>query len=191
MTAAIEFPRDAALNVAPGPVSPGDAARVRIAFLISQHQALVAQTQFADAKAAALIALAGIFAFTGPFETARMHEGVLGFAPALLIALSALACLWAIIPRYPNMRRQHAQTSFGFAWTDLAAVNRAPDSYADFALHGDLTELMSALARSNVTAARVLAKKFAAMRTAILFTIAAILLTAIRIALAESGVVGI
>ncbi|MEL6267055.1 MAG: hypothetical protein AAFR52_15645 [Pseudomonadota bacterium] len=41
-------------------------SRIRIHFLVGQHQSLIAQMQFADAKAAALMTVIGLLAMRGP-----------------------------------------------------------------------------------------------------------------------------
>lgn len=170
-------PPPPSMPTADGLIEPGDALRARMQFLVAQHQALIGQTQFADAKAAALMTLIGIIALRGPFPGEKMLSHPAGVALALLSAIAIVACLWAIIPRYPKKQlAAAAKDGDAFSWTALASNGWTPTQYADFARDGDFASLIAALAASNVGASRVLAKKFQAMRIATAAAMSAVLL---------------
>ena len=56
-------------------VDTNHASRARIQTLLDQHASLVTQTQFADAKSAALITLIGLLALKGPMPLDAMQHG--------------------------------------------------------------------------------------------------------------------
>jgi len=152
------------LQEAEGLVDPGDALRARIHYLVAQHQSLIAQTQFADAKAAALMTLVGVIALRGPLGDAKFSVWPLGLLVGGLLAAAIVSCLWAIIPRYPRATPFAQRKGVrAFAWTSLASDGWGEERYAEFVRDGAFAELMQALAESNLGALRVLAKKFRAM----------------------------
>ena len=82
-------------------ISTDQMTRVRLAYLQGQNSTLVQQTQFADAKAGALLAMIGLIATRGPgaaFDPKQVTAE--GLALVLLHASGLLACLIVLIPRY-------------------------------------------------------------------------------------------
>ena len=51
-----------------------DELKPRLDFMIAQNHSVVAQTQFADAKAAGLMTLMGLLALRGPFKLDQVRE---------------------------------------------------------------------------------------------------------------------
>lgn len=165
-------------------VEPGDSVRARIHFLVAQNNAMVVQTQFADAKAAALMTLMGLVALRGPLPLTGLMHDPLAMAILALILVSILCCLWAVMPRYPSDRNARGMLARDrFTWTALSSPDYSAERHAEFAVGGDFTELMKAITTSNVGGSRVLRKKFKAMRFAFLCAIAAIVLFVTRLAL--------
>lgn len=165
-------------------IAPGDGLRARVHFLVAQNNALIVQTQFADAKAAALMALMGIIALRGPVPLNPGPEDPLGLAMAAMIVVSVLACFWAVIPRYPGAKMRRRLLSVErFSWPALASDDCTGAAHGAFAREGAFGEIIGALAHANVSHAQVLLKKFRAMRVAFVAAMAAVALLILRIAL--------
>ncbi len=169
--------RQPSIALLEGPVAPGDALRARIHFLTAQHQALIGQTQFADAKAAALMTLVGVVALRGPLPIERLGAHPVGVALGLLIATAIIACLWAIMPRYPRRAWMAAAgAKDAYAWTGLASPGWEAERYTAFARDGDFADLIASIAAANVASSKVLAKKFRATRLAAACAIGSVIL---------------
>ena len=154
-----------------------DELKPRLDFMIAQNNSVVAQTQFADAKAAGLMTLMGLLALRGPFKL----DQVLG-DPLALVALGAMAaavlfCLWAVIPRFPNGRaRDQLATINHYSWVGLAAPHWSPEEHLQFVRDCHKSELLESMATNNVGVSRVLLRKFQAMRVAFYFAIVSVLI---------------
>ncbi len=159
----------------PRPVDPGNALRARIHYMVAQNNAMVIQAQFADAKAAALLTLAGLAALRGPLPEGPLLADLLGVALHALLAATILLCLWAVMPRYPSIRAGNGAGD-RFTWTGLIRDDWSAEAHVDFAREGGFDELLRAVALSNHGASRVLLRKFRIMRVAFLFAIAAVVL---------------
>lgn len=157
-------------------VDVGDSIRARIHFLVAQNAALNVQTQFADAKAAALMTLMGILALRGPIPISALGTDPVGMAALGLSVFSIICCLWAVVPRFsfPRLRVDGARQADHFSWTALSARGYDDVTHAAFVQDGRFPELIRALSTCNVASARVLRKKFAAMRLAFLAALAAV-----------------
>lgn len=149
-------------------------ARVRIAYLMGQNQSMVAQTQFADAKAGALLAFIGLVATRGPGAVTDLSS--ISWEVAALIVLHASALVCAIVVLYPRYAsydvRKRMATEERFSWPALAADGFAAYEYCDFMRGAQLSQLVASVARSNHALAGILLKKFGWLRAA--FAIAAI-----------------
>lgn len=170
-------------------VDAGDSVRARIHFLVAQNNAMVVQTQFADAKAAALMTLMGLVALRGPLPLTGLAADPLALTVLGLILFSILCCLWAVMPRFrtaPEASGLLAQDKF--TWTVLSAPDYSAERHGDFARLGDFDQLMNALSASNVGGARVLRKKFRSMRIAFVCAIVAIVIFVVRLALPVGAV---
>ena len=165
-------------------------ARVRIAFLLGQNQSMIAQTQFADAKAGALLAFVGLVATRGPGAVVEVDA----VTPMVIlqVALHCLALVAAIIVLYPryaslNARKQMIANE-RFSWPALAAEGYSSAAFSDFMRGAQLSQLVSSVARSNHTLSRILLQKFAWLRAAFVIAVIDVALMALRVALA--GVIG-
>jgi hypothetical protein len=146
------------------------ASRLRMQFLIGQQSSLVTQTQFADAKAAALMTLLGLLALNAPVRLGAAGPQQLD---ALLVFLPMIAAvgfaIWAIIPRFPDAARARAMNRHDrFAWPALVARGYAPDEHAEFMRTAEASQLVMSIAHANATMAHVLRRKFVALRIAFL-----------------------
>ncbi|MEL6482126.1 MAG: Pycsar system effector family protein [Pseudomonadota bacterium] len=167
-------------------LDPNYLSRIRIHVLIAQHQGLIQQMQFADAKAAALMTVTGLLAVQGPLSDLGSGAGLAtgisqslsgGFMAALhpMISLAAAffgvaslaMCLWAIVPRYPRIGiRRMMGVVDRFSWPSLATPDYDAASYAAYMRTSEASQLVASLARSNSACANILFKKFHALRYA-------------------------
>ncbi|WP_306120006.1 MULTISPECIES: hypothetical protein [unclassified Roseitalea] len=152
-------------------------SRIRTQYLFAQHQALLTQVQFADAKAIALVTLIGVMLFRGPiapgsFDVANwLHVGffVLGFAGLFF-------CLLAVIPRYPA-RDQRADMARRdrWSWPALASSPAMNAEFIRFMQTAEVSQLVQSVSLSNSAVSRILLSKYAMLRTAFLFSMGALL----------------
>jgi hypothetical protein len=152
-------------------------------FLASQHASLVAQTQFADAKAGALMALLGVLALNGPVKIGGSEP--LQF-DALVIFVTMIAAIgfafWAIMPRFPNvgicrLMKLHDR----FSWPALAGKDYDPEEHALFMRTAEASQLVMSIAHANATMARVLRRKFVSLRIAFVLASADLLLIMLHV----------
>ncbi|MFN3262529.1 MAG: hypothetical protein ACE37J_18440 [Pikeienuella sp.] len=150
-------------------ISTDQMTRVRLAYLQGQNATLVQQTQFADAKAGALLAMIGLIATRGPgaaFDPTQVTAE--GLALVLLHASGLLACLIVLIPRYVGKEaRLRLAARERYSWPALASYDGS-DGYADFARTAQVSQLVVSLARANAALAGILHRKFAWLRAAFL-----------------------
>ena len=179
----IVAPEKTALRRQDDRIDTGDDVRARMQFLVGQNQSIVAQTQFADAKAAALMTLIGLVAIRGPVPPAVDPDDPLALLFFGFTAISILCCLWAVMPRYPTAQvcaeilRQDK-----YSWVSIGSPGWSPPRHAEFGQEADLREMLASVSSSNVGGARVLSKKFRAMRLAFLAAICALLLLGAKVA---------
>lgn len=159
-------------------VDVNELCRLRLQFLISQHASLVAQTQFADAKAGALMALLGLVALNGPVELGGAGTPQIDALSIFVIMVVAIGfAVWAIVPRYPTAGRASLmRQSERFSWPALASGGYAPAEHAGFMRTAEASQLVMSIAHANATMARVLGRKFAALRVAFLLASADLVL---------------
>ena len=164
-------------------IDTGDDVRSRMQFLVGQNQSIVAQTQFADAKAAALMTLIGLVAIRGPVPPAINPADPLAVLFFGFTAISILCCLWAVMPRYPRAQVcAEILQQDKYSWVSVGSAGWSPTRHAEFGQEADLRELISSISCSNVGGARVLLKKFRAMRLAFLAAICALMMLGAKIA---------
>ena len=143
------------------------AARIRMDFLAAQNASLVRQTQFADTKASALLALIGL---VGVRVALDAQGAALGPSLIALFAVKGLVltfCMVALMPRFPGpeaQRRQAGQERF--SWVALTAPGMTPGLYAEFARTAEVSQLVVSAAYSNAVVSGVLARKFRFLRLA-------------------------
>ena len=155
-------------------VDPNHASRARIQMLLDQHSTLIEQTQFADAKSAALVTLVGLLALKGPVSMQLMSEADL---PALLsAAFSGIAILFAVIsvfPRYPTRNIREALPEIDrFSWPALTAHRMSPETYATFMQTAEISQIVHSVAYSNCAVSQILLRKYQMLRIAFLFAAA-------------------
>ncbi|MEO1490721.1 MAG: Pycsar system effector family protein [Pseudomonadota bacterium] len=162
------------------------ASRLRMQFLVSQHASLVTQTQFADAKAAAVMTLMGLVALNGPVKIGAVgaHDFQAIAIFVLMMAAIGLA-IFAIIPRYPDARlNKLIKRRDRFSWPALVSQDYEPLDHAEFMRKSEATQLIMSLAQANGATARVLRRKFVFLR-------AAFILAALDLLLIVGHVVGL
>jgi hypothetical protein len=155
------------------------ASRMRMQFLVGQHASLVTQTQFADAKAAALMTLMGLVALNGPVRISATGEHQIDALIIFVLMIVAIGfAIFAIIPRFPDtelcklIRRRDR-----FSWPALVSQDYDPIDHARFMRTAEASQLIMSVAQSNGAMARVLHAKFRYLRIA--FILGAIDLLAI------------
>jgi hypothetical protein len=145
-------------------------SRLRMHFLVSQQASLVAQTQFADAKAGALMALLGLVALNGPVKLGDAGPPQIDAVAIFVTMFVAIGfAIWALIPRFPNAGRAREMCRADrFSWPSLASRSYEPLEHAVFVRTAEASQLVMSLAHSNATMARVLRRKFVSLRIAFL-----------------------
>ncbi|MEM7187997.1 MAG: hypothetical protein AAF439_00165 [Pseudomonadota bacterium] len=162
-------------------VGDSDDVRARIDYLAAQTQAITTQTQFADAKAAALMTVMSLIALRSPFSEAASLTNPLDLATYGMIVVSILLCLWSIIPRFPRQEvSEMILAGDKYSWIGISLGAWTPEAHYEHARKGDLDGLVKDMATSNVGSARVLRKKFKAVRWGFLAGIAAVLMMLVR-----------
>lgn len=140
---------------------------------------MVAQSQFADAKAAAILALLGLLALRGPIDVTT-GVGVYKWVWLSYLGLTVLSvafCLLAIIPRYPNKKaRNRAAEVDLWSWPSLASDRLDKMDYGLYMQTSEVSHLVYSIAQANRTIAKILLVKFKMLRVALslLLAIAAI-----------------
>jgi hypothetical protein len=164
------------------PIKEGDDVRARMNFLAAQHGSIVTQTQFADAKAAALMTVMSLIALRSPFSESAVLTDPLDLLTYAMLVLSVLFCLAAIIPRYPSKSVcDGVVVNDKFSWVGIAASSWSLSDHHDFAREADLRDMIGSLARGNVATARVLRRKFFSLRWAFWSGILAVVLMTVRL----------
>lgn len=167
-------------------LDPNHASRMRMQFLVGQHASLITQTQFADAKAAALMTLMGLVALNGPVQIRAQGPHELDALAIFVLMIAAIGlAIYAIIPRFPDAglcrlinRRDR------FSWPALVSQDYDPLAHAAFMRTAEASQLIMSVAQSNGAIARVLHRKFRYLRLAFL-------LGAIDLALIVLYVIGV
>ena len=155
-------------------LDPNHASRLRMQFLVSQQASLVTQTQFADAKAAALMTLLGLVALNGPVRIGPPGPQEIDAIAIFVLMFVAIGfAIWAIIPRFPGAglsRRLRRRDRF--SWPMLTADDYDALAHARFMRTAEASQLVMSIAQANAAMARVLRLKFVALRIA--FVVASI-----------------
>ena len=144
------------------------ASRMRMQFLVGQHASLVTQTQFADAKAAALMTLMGLVALNGPVQirAAGPHQfDALGIFVVMIVAIGF--AIFSIVPRFPDTELcKLINRRDRFSWPSLVSQDYDPLDHARFMRTAEASQLIMSVAQSNGAMARVLHRKFRYLRIA-------------------------
>ncbi|MGB0505068.1 MAG: hypothetical protein ACPGGK_02640 [Pikeienuella sp.] len=159
--------------------------RHRISFLLGQSGTMVTQTQFADAKAGALLAFIGLLATRGPTAMPDMAQlSAWTLAPAALHAVVLISCLIVIFPRYASRRaRALAVQHDKYSWPALNADNLSDKDFLEFARTAEFSDLATSLAKSNRTMARILLQKYAWLRIAFVLAVVDIFIVGAQVML--------
>ncbi|MEM9059717.1 MAG: Pycsar system effector family protein [Pseudomonadota bacterium] len=146
----------------------GTIDRMRLQFLATQHASLVSQTQFADAKAAALMTVMGLVALNGPVKISTVASASLDAIVVFILIMATIGiAAWAIIPRYPDKAlNKMIHRRDRFSWPALVAAGYEPLDHADFAREAKGDQLIMSLAQTNGAMAKVLRRKFVVLRLA-------------------------
>lgn len=157
-------------------------SRVRSQYLYAQHQSLINQIQFADAKAAALITLLGILLLRGPTEFTFLTEFPVGAAFNVLSATAIAFALFSLYPRVPpaNLREKMAKID-RWSWPSLAHSSLPPHSYARFMQTSEVSQLIYSVALSNSFLSSILLKKFRYLQVSFFTASIAVILVCIEL----------
>ena len=159
-------------------------ARIRMDFLLGQNQTMITQTQFADAKAGAMLAFLGLIATRGPGAVMEVTSGAVSpdvIAQLLLHAAALVCCLIVLFPRYASLDARRDLYEYDrFSWTALTGRGHAPEDFSNFMRTADISQLVMSVARSNHTLAAILLSKFSWLRWAFAFGVADVLFMAVR-----------
>lgn len=144
--------------------------RIRMQFLSTQHASLVSQTQFADAKAAALMTVMGLVALNGPVRISTVASATIDAVAIFILIMATIGiAAWAIIPRYPDKSlNKLIHRRDRFSWPALVAAGYEPLDHASFARTADASQLIMSIAQTNSAMAMVLRRKFVVLRAAFL-----------------------
>jgi len=145
-------------------------SRVRIHYLVAQHQASIQQVQFADAKAAAVMTLIGLLALRGPIDLESPQNGLLSLVFGIMCAISVFCSIISIFPRYPSLKVSRKLSDFeNWSWPSLSGISGDPEGYAEYMQTSEVSQLVHSISYSNVIVARVLRRKFLFLRLAFVF----------------------
>lgn len=163
-------------------LDPNYVTRARTQYLFAQHQALVTQTQFADAKAAVLITLVGLLAFRGPVQLNGETPNAFLTVYLSAMALCVLCAFIAVFPRYPG-RQIRNQMAHGdrWSWPALASDNLSADAFSRFMQTSEASQLVHSVALSNSAVSRILLAKFRMLRIAFVLGIIVLALTGLKL----------
>ncbi|MCG6857867.1 MAG: DUF5706 domain-containing protein [Salaquimonas sp.] len=155
-------------------VDTNHASRARIQTLLDQHASLITQTQFADAKSAALITLIGLLALKGPIPLEAMQQAdAVSLASAVASALAILFCVAAVFPRYPGrMTRENLPDIDRFSWPALTSHGMSGEDYAKYMHTVEVSQMVHSIAHSNCAVSQILLRKYQMLRIAFLFGVA-------------------
>lgn len=144
------------------------ASRMRMQFLVGQHASLVTQTQFADAKAAALMTLMGLVALNGPVKITAADPHQVDALSIFVLMIAAIGfAMFAIIPRFPDAQLcRLINRRDRFSWPSLVSQDYDPLDHARFMRTAEASQLIMSIAQSNGAMARVLHRKFQFLRIA-------------------------
>lgn len=145
-------------------------SRVRTQYLFAQHQALLTQIQFADAKAGALMTVLGLIILRGPIGwDSDVVPHVLRYSFLSLGAVAVFFCFWAVFPRYPgaSVRNMLAKQE-RWSWLALSADEMTPHDFARYMQTAEVSELVHSVANSNAAVSNILLRKYSALRIAFL-----------------------
>lgn len=158
-----------------------DSARARMLFLVSQNKAILTQTQFADAKAGALMTVLLLISIKGSAPGIATIQDPVELLSMICVIVSIGFCLVAIMPRVRGLNETSAPSRNNrYTWLSMTTPAYSEEEHGEYARLTDLGSMLNSVASSNIGAARVLARKFNMLRLAFFsgFTGCALLLLA-------------
>lgn len=148
-------------------LSLGDSIRSRMQFLIAQNGTILNQTQFADAKAGALLTVLGLVAIKGSAPAIVIIQNPLELLSMVLVIISIGFSLATIMPRFrgfdPNATPAKDDR---YTWLSIARNPYSGDQHGQYARRTDFGTMVDSIANSNVGAARILVRKYMMLRWA-------------------------
>ena len=167
-TADIFTDRDKVINTEED-VSKGDAMRARMSFLTAQNSAVLNQTQFADAKAGALMTILGLVAIKGSAPVLVIIQDPLEMLAMAIIIASIGLCLATIMPRLVGFTDDAVPARGNrFTWLFLTMPGYTDEAHGEWSRETSFADMLNSIATSNMGASRILAKKFQMLRHAFL-----------------------
>ncbi len=158
-------------------------SRIRSQYLFVQHQTMITQMQFADAKAAALIALVGFITLRGPIKIDQVTSlGIFGYAYLLSACLAVICSLLSVFPRFPSrVKRDILILSDRWSWPALASRALKAEDFASYIRTAEVSQLLHSLSISNCFVAEILLSKYKMLRIGFVFGLSTMLLVGIKI----------
>lgn len=162
-------------------------SRIRSQYLFTQHQTMITQMQFADAKAAALIALVGFIALRGPIKLDEaINLGIFGYVFLFCAGLAVIFSILSVFPRYPSKaNRDLLSLSDLWSWPALASDACKPEKFSDYMKTSEVSQLLHSISISNCHIAGILLIKYRMLRIGFIFG----LITMLMIGISISGIV--
>lgn len=158
-------------------------SRIRSQYLFTQHQTMITQMQFADAKAAALIALIGFVTLRGPIKLDEVSNfGGFGNVFLICAGLAVLFTLFSVFPRYPSKANRDALCmSDRWSWPSLTSDTFKPEDFSDYMRTAEVSQLLHSLSISNSYVANILLSKYRMLRIGFMFGLATVLLVGVKV----------
>lgn len=158
-------------------------SRIRSQYLFTQHQTMITQMQFADAKAAALVALIGFITLRGPIKIDQIEMlGAFGYVFVLSAGLAVIFTLLSVFPRYPSKaKRNEMILSDRWSWPALASQKLKAEEFASYMRTAEVSQLLHSLSISNCFVADILLTKYRMLRIGFIFGLLTMLLVGIKI----------
>lgn len=142
-----------------------DSIRARMLFLVSQNQAILTQTQFADAKAGALMTLLLLLSIKGSTPGIATTRDPVELLSMVFVTVSIGFCLAAIMPRVKGVNAKSAPSTHNrYTWLSMATPAYSEEQHGEFARLSEMGLLLNSVASSNIGASRILARKFRMLR---------------------------
>ena len=150
-----------------GDISMGDSVRARMQFLLSQNGMILTQTQFADAKAGALMTILGLVAIKGAAPAIVIIQNPLEMLSMAMVLVSLGFCLATIMPRFYGFRSEAIpDPKDRYTWLFIARDTYSGDLHGEFTRMSDFSTMLNAVANSNVGASKILVRKYQMLRWA-------------------------
>lgn len=158
-------------------------SRIRSQYLFTQHQTMITQMQFADAKAAALIALIGFITLRGPIKLNEIANlGLFGYIFLGCAGLAVVFTLLSVFPRYPSKaKRDVLVLSDRWSWPALASYENEPEEFSNYVRTAEVSQLLHSISISNCFVADILLSKYRMLRIGFIFGLITMLLVGVKI----------